>query len=371
MSIQASKSASFPVALLLNFRSLLATLALGLAIVIPGTAQQPQPSVSKEQEQGIASYKNGDFRKAIKQLEAAVKKNSTDSESWYYLGLARLQNNDDKNGRKALEKAVKLSPQLSKMHSAFAYALLLSGKNEDAEREALEAVRLNQQDESGHYVIGALRLRQHRNTEAEAEAETVIKLNSGMALAYLLKSQALVGIYSDRTVSPYRAIMPVRRPAPVDEAARAERRQLFRSHLQLLGRAASALESYLSLSAQNSESELWRLQLKTLKAYGASDETGEKIFPMAEVDTKPQILSKPEAAYTEAARKAGVSGTVLLDVALAPDGEVKHILVLRALPLGLTQQCINVARQIKFIPGLVDGKPVSVMVRVEYSFMIF
>ena len=348
---------------------LLSAVITALLLVVPATGQQP-PS-SKELEQGIALYRKGDTREAIKQLERAARKNSADAESWYYLGLARIQNHDDKNARKALEKAVKLSPQLSKMHSGLAYALLLSGKNDDAEREALEAVRLNQQDESGHYVIGALRLRQHRNIEAEAEAETVIKLNSGMTLAYLLKAQALVGIYSDRTASPYRDIIPVRRPAPVDEAERAERRRLFRSQLQLLGRAAAALESYLSLSAQNSETELWRLQLKTLKAYGASDETGEKIFAPAEVDTKAQILSKPEATYTEAARRAGLSGTVLLDLVLAPDGEVKHILVLRALPLGLTQQCVNVARQIKFTPGLVDGKPVSVMIRVEYSFMLY
>lgn len=348
-------------------------LSLALALATPITVQ-PQSSNSKEQELGIASYKSGDTPEAIKQLEKAVKKNSADVESWYYLGLARLRKSDYKNARKALEKATKLSPQQSRTHSALAYALFLAGKDTDAEREASQALTLNQQDDSGHYVIGALRLRQHRNAEARLEAETAIKLNSGMALAYLLKSQVLVAIYSDRAVSPVRTVLPYgpNQPlGPISEEELAERRRTSRRSLQLLGDASSALETYLSLSGPNSETELWRTQLQTLKAYSANDESGDKVFTPSEVTTKARVVAKPEPQYSEAARQAGVMGTVLLNVVLAADGQVKHILVLRSLPLGLTQQSIAAARKIQFTPATLDGKTVSMMVRLEYNFFLY
>lgn len=374
MSNNVSKfSATLPIDWRVNLRSLFVLLSLALALAIPVTAQ-PQSSSSKEQELGIASYKSGDTKEAIKQLEKAVKKDNADAESWYYLGLARLRKSDYKNARKALEKAAKLSPQLSRTHSALAYALFLEGKDTDAEREASQAISLNQQDDSGHYVIGALRLRQHRNAEARLEAETAIKLNPGMALAYLLKSQVLVAIYSDRAVSPVRNVLPYgpNQPlGPISEEELAERRRVSRRGLQLLGDASAALETYLSLSGTNSETELWLTQLRTLKAYSANDEGGDKIFTPAEVSTKARVLAKPEPQYTEAARQAGVMGTVLLNVVLAADGQVKHILVLRSLPLGLTQQSIAAAQKIQFVPATLDGKTVSMMVRLEYNFFLY
>jgi len=353
---------------------------LAIACQISVVAQQPQPStaLSKEQELGIAAYKKGDTKEAIKQLNAAVKKNSSDGESWYYLGLARIRDDDYKNAAKAFEKAVKLSPQLSKVHSGWAYALLLSGKIADAEREAKQSIGLNQEDGSAHYVMGAVLLHQSRNSEAALESETAIKQTPGMALAYLLKSQALVGVYSDRSVGPSRPPFPLRMrtstpiPRPITEDERITLQNRSRQNLQLLGNAATALETYLSLSGNDKESELWRTQLATLKIYaGQNENDSEKTYTMAEVATKPKILAKPEAMYSEAARQGGVKGTVMLSVILTADGKADHILVLRGLPLGLTEQSIAVARKIKFVPGMVDGKPVSTVVHVEYNFWIY
>ncbi len=90
-----------------------------------------------------------------------------------------------------------------------------------------------------------------------------------------------------------------------------------------------------------------------------------------EVTTKAQILKKPEAQYTEAARQNDVNGAVLLRVVLAADGTVKHILALQSLSNGLTEQTIKAARQIKFIPATKDNHPVSTSVMIEYEFHLY
>ena len=82
-------------------------------------------------------------------------------------------------------------------------------------------------------------------------------------------------------------------------------------------------------------------------------------------------LQKPIApvpAYTEAARRRGVSGTVVLRCIFAADGTVKHFLIIGGLPYGLTEQAIAAAQRIKFIPAMLDGKPVSTFIQLEYNF---
>jgi len=52
----------------------------------------------------------------------------------------------------------------------------------------------------------------------------------------------------------------------------------------------------------------------------------------------------------------------------ADDGAIKHIMVLQGLSYGLTEQAIIAARKIRFTPADKDGKPISVMIILEYTF---
>jgi len=47
------------------------------------------------------------------------------------------------------------------------------------------------------------------------------------------------------------------------------------------------------------------------------------------------------------------------------DGEVKNIVVAKALGYGLTTRAIRAARQIKFQPALKDDRPVSMYIQLE------
>jgi protein TonB len=89
------------------------------------------------------------------------------------------------------------------------------------------------------------------------------------------------------------------------------------------------------------------------------------------VTIKPHILTRPEPQYTGEARNAGVEGTVVLRAVFAADGTVQHILVVRSLPHGLTEQAVAAARKIKFTPAIKDGRPVSQFIQIEYNFNLY
>ena len=101
--------------------------------------------------------------------------------------------------------------------------------------------------------------------------------------------------------------------------------------------------------------------------------TGGRVPPpvVAKVTSPYRIISKPRAAYTDAARTNQVTGSVLLKVTLLASGQVGSITPVRRLPHGLTEQAIAAARLIRFEPKKVNGQPVSVVITVDYGFTIY
>ena len=94
----------------------------------------------------------------------------------------------------------------------------------------------------------------------------------------------------------------------------------------------------------------------------------EKVYLQKEVDQKAVIISKPEAQWTEKARRENVKGFVLLRGILAASGKVEDVEVLEGLPYGLTEEAIKVAKKIKFSPAMKDGKRVSMYQKLSYNF---
>jgi TonB family protein len=84
-----------------------------------------------------------------------------------------------------------------------------------------------------------------------------------------------------------------------------------------------------------------------------------------------RILSKPKPGYTDSARQSNTTGTIRLAIYFSSKGTIDYILVLKPLQNGLTENAIKAARGIKFEPQMKDGKPVSVIKIVEYSFTIY
>jgi len=104
---------------------------------------------------------------------------------------------------------------------------------------------------------------------------------------------------------------------------------------------------------------------------GESPDTVQHIFTGKDVDTKVRLISKPEPAYTDEAKRNDVIGTVILKAIFAGSGKVTNIRVVQGLPYGLTEKAVAAARKIRFVPATKEGKYVSMWMQLEYNFNLY
>ena len=104
---------------------------------------------------------------------------------------------------------------------------------------------------------------------------------------------------------------------------------------------------------------------------GGSGFGGSATFWSNQVEQRARLVFKPEPQYTEEARRNQITGTVTLRVVFSSSGEVVQIRAVRTLPFGLTERAIAAARQIKFVPAMKSGHPVSVHMQLEYNFNLY
>ena len=341
-------------------------------------AQAPPTVDFEERERGIQLYRAKDYTKSAKILKIAVKKNDADDQAWYYLGLALTQQPKElKNATKAFETAIKLKPNFAAAHTGLGYVLLRRNKFSEALHEAQTAIGLEPKLANAHYVVGVVRLSASAFADALAAANEAIRLNPKLAAAYLLKSESLWGIYVGPIENPPLAALRRKNPAPVPapsptEEQLEERRRKRKQNEVILGQSAESLETYLKLNPADPSAALWREQLATLKVLSNVGQVdGELVRHGDEVTSKARVLAKPEPRYTEEARRAQIIGTVVLRAIFFADGTIRHILVIRGLPFGLTERAIAAARAIRFTPAMKDGRPVSMFVQLEYNFNLY
>ena len=86
---------------------------------------------------------------------------------------------------------------------------------------------------------------------------------------------------------------------------------------------------------------------------------------------KAVVTFKPEAQYTEDARKNQIVGTVRLTAVFTSTGQVTQIRSLKDLPFGLTDKAIEACRKIRFNPAMKDGHAVSMYMTFEYNFNLY
>lgn len=340
----------------LTARCMMALLLIGVAyleLLMPSAAfAQTRPAnTSTLRLRGIELYHQKKFSEAADVLKQAITKDKTDADAWYYFGLALIADPKGlKDASKAFETAVKLRPNFAAAHTGLAYALMLRNKTDAAAREARAALEIDSAISDAYYVLGVTRLRAGAREDALKNAEAAIKLQPNVGAAYLLKSQALVSFLGDVLVGE------------VEDSAD-DRMARNRA-------AAEALARYLELNPNSENKSTWTEQLESLRLLVNSRKPGEEqqVFSAKEVTTKVRVLSKPEPQYTNDARAMGVTGTVVLRCIFTADGAVKHFLVVRGLPAGLTEQSISAARRIKFVPATKDGRAVSTFMQLEYRF---
>jgi TonB family protein len=84
----------------------------------------------------------------------------------------------------------------------------------------------------------------------------------------------------------------------------------------------------------------------------------------------PRVLTQVKPTYTDDALERRIQGTVILELVVRTDGRPTDIRVIRSLEAGLDLQAIIAAREWRFEPGRLGGRPVDVQVVLMLDFWI-
>jgi TonB family protein len=317
------------------FVPLVLLVSLSFLTTARAQAQRPDGTTNVDTARAIEIYQQGDATEAIKLLQAIVKKDPDDADAWYYLGLAFYSKGVIGYSRPAWEHFVRLRPDSADANAKLAFALILANEPQKASATAQRALELGDQSVESHYAIAEASLRAGDATKAVEEAEAALRIHPNFTAALITRSFA-------------------------------------QYNLKLYAQAAASLEQLLAGSPDDMDAESWRGQVAELRhRIDLESNPGPPIFTGKEATQKARVVSKPEPQYTEAARLAGVTGTVVLRAVFSAEGEVKHILITRALGYGLTTQSVSAARKIRFTPAMKDGTPVSMHIQLEYNFNLY
>ena len=97
---------------------------------------------------------------------------------------------------------------------------------------------------------------------------------------------------------------------------------------------------------------------------------GGGVFKVGGGVTAPAVLYKVDPEYSEEARKAKYSGTVLLSVIVDTEGKARDIRVVKSLGMGLDEKAIEAVQKWKFKPGMNKGTAVNVRAQIEVNFRL-
>ena len=103
---------------------------------------------------------------------------------------------------------------------------------------------------------------------------------------------------------------------------------------------------------------------------GSGGGVGGGVYRVGGGVSAPSVLYKVDPEYSEEARKAKYSGTVLISLIVDPQGRPLNIKVVRSLGLGLDEKAMEAVAKWKFKPGMKEGRPVAVVATIEVNFRL-
>jgi len=167
-----------------------------------------------------------------------------------------------------------------------------------------------------------------------------------------------------RTVSEH---LPLHQTPPEDAERNATKREV--TELSIAPLDESLFEVPADYREVKTRSELFSQD----NAAGASQSgppVPGKIYELGSGVTAPNPIRTPPPEYTDAARRARVTGTVVVGLVVGTDGHVQQAWVEHSLRPDLDQQSLSTVRQWLFEPGKLNGEPVAVSMHVETTFRL-
>lgn len=137
--------------------------------------------------------------------------------------------------------------------------------------------------------------------------------------------------------------------------------KLYAELLRLLGRDDEASE--LGKRADS-------VQRATAEQVNSKRTSSNTVHQVGANVSAPAVLQKVDPDYTDEARAAQLSGTVVVSTEIGPDGLAQNTRIIRALGLGLDESAIDAISLWRFRPGIKDGQPVTVSATIEVNFRL-
>jgi len=279
-------------------------------------------------------------------------------------------------------RAVMLKPDWALAFAARARALYESKKYVEAISDCDAAIRLDPTHAEWYDLRGLAYSYSGQHARALEDYNRAIDMNSNIAAYYNNRGwayrelgqpqKAIADLTTTIQMSPAFAIGYENRAiafAQLKDWARAIADYTAAIQLNPVSRNyQKRAEARLSIGDRNGAEEDQR---KVAQLDSAAQGQQQGVNRVGNGISPPVVLYKVDPTYTEEARSARYSGTVVLQVIVDPGGFARDIKVVRSLGMGLDDKAIEAVRKWKFRPGYKNGQAVAVQATIEVNFRLF
>jgi TonB family protein len=141
--------------------------------------------------------------------------------------------------------------------------------------------------------------------------------------------------------------------------------------------AASKFDSHLTVGLARSANGGLTLHIGVLNSSAAPSalppappDLPDGVYSVGNGTLRPTVLTKVDPEYSEEARNAKYSGSVMLSIVVTTDGRADNIKVIKSLGMGLDEKAIEAVQRWVFSPGTNHGVPVNVKAQIEVNFRL-
>jgi TonB family protein len=405
-----------PAANLKRARLLLATglAALGVCAIVASSlalTARAQDGASGPMKQGVAAYNRGDYQEAVNQFESAIRLEPANLKAKLFLGHALLHQYVP--GTDPANPVVSLAQQqyrdvltLDNHNKAALQAMMQLHVNTkqfaEAHDWALKAIQADAADKTAYYTAGFLDWSMTYPDYAMARKAAGMRLDDPGNIPDAALRQSLRTQHGAQIEDGFRMLQIALQLDPGYSDAMAYMNLLYRIQAGIADTPDQAAEDIAR--ANNWVNQAVAAKRRTVQNPAPSkalDVDGLVPAPFVAAPPPPppppppgsqhaalaeapkvqgpirvgprvqqaKLISSTPPVYPPAARNAGISGEVLLEVTIGKDGSVANVAVLSGDAM-LTPAAIEAVRQWKYQPTLLNLQPVEVVAQVSVNFTL-
>jgi len=309
-------------------------------------------------ESAKANYESKNYEQAVADLKTLSKTDKANANVWNYLGLSYRAAKKEKDSVKAFKKAIKLAPTDNSIRFNYAVLLFETGSSKVL-GEIEKVVAADPKNKDAVYLQAMAYLWAGKFDKAKAASDRLIEFEPGSIYGYEIALKVRMLEINKRIIR--------------EQSTALKEIDLFKDLIGLFEKGSKicggcndqAAFEYQISNQQKLIDRIIREDVDAkIKQVGLPDEEkpGDRAFT---------IQSKPRAQYTDEGRKKNISGTIRVLVMFGASGNIEYAVLMNSIGGGLDENALDAAYRIKFTPPIKDGKPVTVMRLVEYTFSIY